>query len=73
MFKLIEINVARIPNSHSPPRVGLQTRGGLKQLPFKADPAKIKAKFDKGVLKLVVQKPAEEQNKTQKIEVKAAA
>jgi HSP20 family protein len=42
-------------------------------LPFKADPAKIEAKFDKGVLKLVVQKPAEAQTKTQKIEVKAAA
>jgi HSP20 family protein len=43
------------------------------RLPFKADPAKIEAKFDKGVLKLVVQKPAEAQTKTQKIEVKAAA
>jgi HSP20 family protein len=43
------------------------------QLPFKADPAKIEAKFDKGVLKLVVQKPVEAQTKTQKIEVKAAA
>jgi HSP20 family protein len=43
------------------------------QLPFKADPSKIEAKFDKGVLKLVVQKPAEAQTKTQKIEVKAAA
>jgi HSP20 family protein len=43
------------------------------RLPFKADPAKIEAKFDKGVLKLVVQKPAEAQTRTQKIEVKAAA
>jgi HSP20 family protein len=43
------------------------------RLPFKADPAKIEAKFDKGVLKLVVQKPTEAQTKTQKIEVKAAA
>lgn len=43
------------------------------QLPFKADPAKIEAKFDKGVLKLVVQKPVEAQTKAQKIEVKAAA
>ena len=43
------------------------------RLPFKADPAKIEAKFEKGVLKLVVQKPAEAQTKTQKIEVKAAA
>jgi HSP20 family protein len=42
-------------------------------LPFKADPAKIEAKFDKGVLKLIVQKPVEAQTKTQKIEVKAAA
>lgn len=43
------------------------------RLPFKADPAKIEAKFDKGVLKLVVQKPADAQTKAQKIEVKAAA
>ena len=43
------------------------------RLPFKADAAKIDAKFDKGVLKLDFQKPAEAQTKTQKIEVKAAA
>ena len=43
------------------------------QLPFKADAAKIDVKFDKGVLKLVVQKPVEAQTKLQKIEVKAAA
>lgn len=43
------------------------------QLAFNADPTKIKVTFDKGVLKLVVQKPAEAQTKTQKIEVKAAA
>jgi HSP20 family protein len=43
------------------------------QLPFHADPAKIDAKFDKGVLKLVVQKPPEAQTKMQKIEVKTAA
>jgi HSP20 family protein len=43
------------------------------QLPFQADAAKIEAKFDKGVLKLVVQKPAEALTKLQKIEVKAAA
>jgi HSP20 family protein len=42
-------------------------------LPFKADASKIDAKFDKGVLKLTVQKPAEAQTKLQKIEVKAAA
>jgi HSP20 family protein len=42
-------------------------------LPFKADAAKIDAKFDKGVLKLTVQKPAEAQTKLQKIEVKVAA
>jgi HSP20 family protein len=42
-------------------------------LPFKADASKIDAKFDKGVLKLTVQKPAEAQVKLQKIEVKAAA
>ncbi len=43
------------------------------RLPFKAEPAKIEAKFDKGVLKLVVQKPADAQTKMQKIEVKSAA
>jgi HSP20 family protein len=43
------------------------------QLPFQADPAKIDAKFDKGVLKLVVPKPAEAQAKVQKIDVKTAA
>jgi HSP20 family protein len=43
------------------------------QLPFQADPAKIDAKFDKGVLKLVVPKPAEAQAKIQKIDVKTAA
>jgi HSP20 family protein len=43
------------------------------QLAFKADPTKIDAKFDKGVLRLVVQKPAEAQTKVEKIEVKAAA
>ncbi len=42
-------------------------------LPFKADASKIDAKFEKGVLKLTVQKPAEAQTKMQKIEVKAAA
>ena len=42
-------------------------------LPFKADATKIDAKFEKGVLKLTVQKPAEAQTKMQKIEVKAAA
>ena len=44
-----------------------------RQLPFKVDAAKIEAKFDKSLLKLVVQKPAEAQTKMQKIEVKAVA
>ena len=43
------------------------------QLPFKADASQINAKFENGVLKLVIQKPPEAQSKTQKIEVKAAA
>jgi HSP20 family protein len=43
------------------------------RLPFKADTAKVDAKFDKGVLKLTVQKPPEAKTKVQKIEVKAAA
>lgn len=43
------------------------------RLPFKADTAKVDAKFEKGVLKLTVQKPVESKAKMQKIEVKAAA
>jgi HSP20 family protein len=43
------------------------------QLPFEADAAKIEAKFDKGVLKLTLPKPAEAQSKMQKIAVKTAA
>ncbi len=42
-------------------------------LPFRVDATKIDARFDKGVLKLIVQKPAEAQTKAQKIEVKPAA
>jgi HSP20 family protein len=43
------------------------------RLPFKVDTNKVEAKFEKGVLKLTVQKPAEAKAKVQKIEVKAAA
>jgi HSP20 family protein len=43
------------------------------RLPFKADSSKANAKFEKGVLKLTLQKPAEAKSKVQKIEVKAAA
>ena len=42
-------------------------------LPFQPDAGKIEAKFDKGVLKIVVSKPTDVQLKAQKIEVKAAA
>ena len=42
-------------------------------LPFTADPAKVEAKFDKGVLKLTLPKPPEAQVKLQKIPVKSAA
>jgi HSP20 family protein len=42
-------------------------------LPFRADPAKVDAKFEKGVLKVKVTKPAEVQSLTQKIPVKSAA
>jgi HSP20 family protein len=41
-------------------------------LPFKADPGKIDAKFEKGVLKLTLPKPPEVQSKTQKIPISAA-
>ena len=43
------------------------------RLPFQADAAKAEARFEKGVLKLVIPKPAEAQAKTQKITVKPAA
>ena len=42
-------------------------------LPFDADPAKIEAKFDKGVLTISVPKPPEVAAKVQKIAVKPAA
>jgi HSP20 family protein len=43
------------------------------ELPFKADASKVDAKFEKGVLKVTVAKPAEVQLLTHKIPVKAAA
>jgi HSP20 family protein len=42
-------------------------------LPFKVEPSKVDAKFDKGVLKVMITKPAEVQALSQKIPVKAAA
>jgi HSP20 family protein len=39
-------------------------------LPFDADPAKVEAKFDKGVLHIHLPKPAEVAQKQQKIEIK---
>jgi HSP20 family protein len=42
-------------------------------LPFKVESSKIDAKFEKGVLKVTVAKPAEVQALAQKIPVKAAA
>jgi HSP20 family protein len=42
-------------------------------LPFMADPGKIEAKFDKGVLKVTVPKPPEAQVTLKHIPVKAAA
>jgi HSP20 family protein len=42
-------------------------------LPFKADASKVDAKFEKGVLKVTVTKPAEVQALSHKIPVKAAA
>jgi HSP20 family protein len=43
------------------------------RLPFRADSAKVDAKFENGVLELTVQKPAEVKTKMQKIVVKTAA
>jgi HSP20 family protein len=42
-------------------------------LPFKPESSKVDAKFEKGVLKVTINKPAEVQTLTQKIPVKAAA
>src|SRR6267378_1718736 len=39
-------------------------------LPFDPDPAKVEAKFDKGVLRIKLPKPAEVAKKQQKIEIK---
>jgi HSP20 family protein len=39
-------------------------------LPFDPDPAKVEAKFDKGVLRLHLPKPVEMAKKQQKIEIK---
>jgi HSP20 family protein len=41
-------------------------------LPFDPDPAKVEAKFDKGVLHIHLPKPAEVAKKQQKIEIKKA-
>ena len=41
-------------------------------LPFEADPTKVEAKFDKGVLHIHLPKPAEVAKKQQKIEIKKA-
>jgi HSP20 family protein len=40
-------------------------------LPFAVDPKKIKAKFDKGVLRITATKPAEAKTERQKIEIAA--
>lgn len=41
-------------------------------VPFKADPDKVEARFDKGVLKVTLPKPAEAVAKTRSIKVKSA-
>jgi HSP20 family protein len=41
-------------------------------LPFDSDPAKVEAKFDRGVLHIRLPKPAEVAKKQQKIEIKKA-
>jgi HSP20 family protein len=43
------------------------------ELPFKAESSKVEAKYDKGVLRVTIAKPAEVQTLTQKIPVKIAA
>lgn len=39
------------------------------QLPFAADPQKVDARFDKGVLKLTIERPENAQEKSRKIEI----
>jgi Hsp20/alpha crystallin family len=46
-------------------------RVGLSQRKLIPDPAKVEAKFDKGVLHIYLPKPAEVAKKQQKIEIKA--
>lgn len=41
-------------------------------LPFTADPGKVEATFDKGLLKVVVPRPPEEQRPRTRVEIKAA-
>ncbi|TMJ93834.1 MAG: Hsp20/alpha crystallin family protein [Alphaproteobacteria bacterium] len=41
-------------------------------MPFDPDPAKVEAKFDKGVLRIKLPKSAEVAKKQQKIEIKKA-
>jgi HSP20 family protein len=43
------------------------------ELPFRAESSKVDAKYDKGVLRVTIAKPAEVQTLTQKIPVKKAA
>jgi len=40
------------------------------QLPFSVDPNKVEARYDKGVLKLSIERPAEAQERTKKIEIR---
>ena len=42
-------------------------------LPYEVDASKVDAKFDKGVLKITLPKPAEVKAKTKKIKIKSAA
>jgi HSP20 family molecular chaperone IbpA len=41
-------------------------------LPFEADPTKVEAKFDKGVLRIHLPKPEQVTKKEQKIEIKTS-
>ena len=40
------------------------------RLPFSVDASKVEARYDRGVLKLTIPRPAEAQQKTKKIEIK---
>jgi hypothetical protein len=60
----------RFHEQHNPARARSFSRAI--PLPFDPNPAQVEAKFDKGVLRIHLPKPAEVAQKQQKIEIKKA-